>query len=99
MTFAIIGIRNERDFKLAFGPGPVDEVAKEFKDRVAKDLGEEGDGTVHGVMELFELRTSNRSHKIRGALQEAKGKQKRGGGVEEEDENSHGKARKKATHE
>ena len=85
MTFAIIGIRNERDFKLVHGPAPVDEVTGEFKSRVAKDLGEEGDGTVHGVMELFELRTANRSHKIRGALQEEK-------------ENTHGKARKKAAH-
>ena len=97
MTFAIIGIRNERDFKLAFGPAPVDEVTTEFKDRVAKDLGEEGDGTVHGVMELFELRTANRSHKVRGALQEEKGKRKRSA-ADEEDENSHGRARRRAGH-
>lgn len=96
MTFAIIGIRNERDFKLVFGPAPVDEVTKEFKDRVAKDLGEEGDGTVHGVMELFELRQAGRSHKIRGALQEEKSKRKRGKAEEEEEE---GRARKKAGHE
>ena len=97
MTYAIIGIRDEREFKLVSGPGPVAEVTDEFKKRVADDLGADSDGQVHGVLELFELRQPDRRHKVR-AEAEAKSSRKSKTAEPEEDENSHGRGRRRAGH-
>ena len=96
MTFAIIGIRDEREFKQVFGPAPVAEVTEEYQKRVAEDLGSESDGVVHGILELFELRQANRRHKIRAEQAEAKGSRK--SKAAEEDDDHHGRARKRAGH-
>jgi hypothetical protein len=88
MTYAIIGIRNEREFKQVFGPAPVAEATEEFKSRVAKDLEDSGDGAVHGVLELFKLQAA-RSHKLRSAGDEAE---------TAEPETPHNKGRKRAGH-
>jgi len=98
MTFAIIGIRDEREFKMVSGPGPVAEVTDEFKQRVADDLGADSDGQVHGILELFELRQPDRRHKIRAEQAEAKGSRKSKAAEPEEDENSHGRGRRRAGH-
>jgi hypothetical protein len=87
MTFAIIGIRNERELTQVFGPAPVADAAAEFKSRVAADLDAGGDGAVHGVLELFTLRAS-RSHKIRNE----------GGGEGKPEPETHNKGRKRAGH-
>jgi hypothetical protein len=102
MTYGIIGVRQERDFKQVFGPAPIEEVIKEFKDRCAADVDAGGDGIVHGVLELFELRAARR-HKIRnegGGEESGKHPPRKRAAAEDEDEdeNAHGKARKRAGH-
>jgi hypothetical protein len=88
MTHGIIGIRNDREFTQVFGPAPIAEVMKEYKDRVAADLDAGGDGLVHGVLEVFELRAARR-HKIRNAGEEEE---------KAEPETPNAKGRKRAAH-
>jgi len=90
MTFAIIGIREGNEFRQIAGPGPLAEITKEYKTKVAEDLeATRSGGVVNGVLELFALRASRR-HKLRCAGKEEEAA---------EPEASQTRGRKRAGHE
>lgn len=107
MTFAIIGVRVDREFTQVFGPVPADEAADEFKRLVEVDLAAESDGIVRGILELYELRHQNRRHKIRSAAMDPPPEGREGHGrarkaksdeAEDAEPEANSRGRKKAAH-